>query len=101
MGTKRKFWFDRERREGDRWLFKASREGQGQHWAEVLAATLASKLCLPHAYYQLARYCDDIGVVSQRFTQGFDLVHGNELLADRDSSYPRDRQRYTKREHTI
>jgi len=99
MGTKDKFWFDRA---GESWLFKASRPDQGQHWAEVLAAALASKLGLPHAQYQIARCRTEIGVVTPRFTaEGYELVHGNEFLADRDPSYPRDGERYKTREHTI
>jgi HipA-like C-terminal domain len=100
MGTKPKFWFERD---GAMWLFKATRPGQGEHWAEVLAAELASKLGLPHARYELARWRDSSGVVTQRFTpDGFDLVHGNELLAERDPSYPSEGARYIRtREHTI
>jgi hypothetical protein len=35
MGTKKKFWFSRD---GEMWLYKATRAGSGEHWAEVLAA---------------------------------------------------------------
>jgi hypothetical protein len=100
MGSKSKFWFERD---GAMWLFKETRPGQGEHWAEVLAAGLALKLGLPHAHYELARWRDVVGVVSLRFTDdGFTLAHGNELLAERDPSYPSEGKRYVRtREHTI
>jgi hypothetical protein len=80
------------------WLYKATRPGSGEHWAEVLAAALAAILGLPHAHYDLARWrdkggVDNAGVVTRRFTpDGFDLVHGNEL---RRSVIPTTRQRAT------
>jgi hypothetical protein len=46
MGTKSKFWFSRS---GEMWLYKVTRPGSGEHWAEVLAAALAEMLGLPHA----------------------------------------------------
>ena len=105
MGTKRKFWFSRA---GEMWLYKVTRLGSGEHWAEVLAAALAGALGLPHAHYELARWRDqsgveNAGVVTRRFNaEGFDLVHGNELLAERDPSYPAAGHRYVRpQEHTI
>jgi hypothetical protein len=105
MGSKAKFWFSRE---GEMWLFKATRTGQGEHWAEVLAEGLAELLGLPHAHYELARWRDkagvvNSGVVTRRFVaEGFDLVHGNELLAERDPDYPPEGARHVRtKEHTI
>jgi hypothetical protein len=105
MGTKKKFWFSRA---GEMWLYKATRPGSGEHWAEVLAAAFAELLGLPHADYELAHWRDKSGVenggvVTPRFTpEGFDLVHGNELLAERDPSYPADGHRYIRtQQHTI
>jgi hypothetical protein len=56
----------------------------------------------------LARWRDktgliSAGVVTRRFTaDGFDLVHGNELLAERDPDYPAAGARYVRtQEHTI
>jgi hypothetical protein len=105
MGTKRKFWFSRA---AEMWLYKATRPGSGEHWAEVLAAALAEMLRLPHAEYELARWrdksgVDNAGVVTRHFMPaGFDLVHGNELLAERDPSYPAAGHRYVRtQEHTI
>lgn len=105
MGTKPKFWFARE---GEMWLFKATRSEQGEHWAEVVSAGLAELLGLPHAHYELARWRNKNGaltpgVVTRRFTaEGFNLVHGNELLAERDPNYPPEGARHVRtKEHTI
>jgi hypothetical protein len=100
LGTKDKFWFARDNRP---WLFKKSRAGSGEHWAEVIAAVLAQKLGLPCAEYQLAVWRGVAGVVTPRFTDdGYDLVHGNELLAERDPTYERQGARFVRtRQHTI
>lgn len=105
MGTKPKFWFTRDE---ETWLFKATRPGQGEHWAEVIAAHLAGLLGLPHAHYELGTWRDktgamNSGVVTRTFVaEGFDLVHGNELLAEQDPSYPPDGARYVRtQQHTI
>lgn len=100
LGTKSKFWFVRD---GHPWLFKTTRPGSGEHWAEVLASLLAEKLGVSHAEYQLATWRNSPGVVTPRFTgDGFDLVHGNELLAERDPNYQREGARYIRTsQHTI
>jgi hypothetical protein len=105
MGTKPKFWLSRD---GEPWLFKASRPGTGEHWAEVIAAGLAELLGLPHAHYELATWRDVeglriAGVVTRNFVAaGFELVHGNELLAERDPDYPPAGKRYIRtQQHTI
>lgn len=105
MGTKPKSWFERD---GEMWLFKATRPGEGEHWAEVVAAGLAELLGLPHARYELASWRNqagvvNAGVVTQTFVpKAFDLVHGNELLHERDPSYPPEGARHVRtQEHTI
>lgn len=100
LGTKDKFWFARGERP---WLFKKSRAGSGEHWAEVFAFILAKRLGLPCAEYQLATWRDAPGVVTPRFTEeGHDLVHGNELLAERDPNYEREGARFVRtKQHTI
>jgi hypothetical protein len=105
MGTKPKSWFLRD---GEKWLFKSTRQGQGEHWAEVIAANLAELLGLPHARYELASWRDrtglvNSGVVTPSFVaKGLDLVHGNELLAERDPSYPIEGARHIRTQaHTI
>jgi HipA-like C-terminal domain len=100
LGTKDKFWFSRD---GRRWLFKTSRAGSGEHWAEVIASVLARGLGLPCAEYQLAVWRGERGVVTPRFLDdGYDLVHGNELLAERDPTYQREGARFVRpKQHTI
>lgn len=105
LGTKPKFWFSRN---GEKWLFKATRPGHGEHWAEVIAARLAELLGLPHAHYELASWRDKSGVVNagavtRNFVaEGFALTHGNELLAERDPNYPPEGRRYLRtKQHTI
>ena len=100
MGSRTKFWF---RRDDNPWLFKATRPNHGEDWAEVLAAELAEALGLPHARYQLATWSGQQGVVTPTFQHdGFDLVHGNELLQRLDPTYPREGMRYVRTpKHTI
>lgn len=105
MGTKPKFWFSRDE---EKWLFKATRAGHGEHWAEVIAAGLAELLGIPHADYEFASWRDKEGVVNAGtvtrlfVADGFELVHGNELLAERDPNYPPEGARYVRtRQHTI
>jgi len=100
MGSRTKFWF---RRDNDPWLFKATRPNHGEDWAEVLAAELAAALDLPHAGYQLATWRGQQGVVTPTFQHdGFDLMHGNELLQRLDPTYPREGMRFVRTpKHTI
>jgi hypothetical protein len=103
VGSKPKFWFYRE---GDRrpWLYKERRPGTGEDWAEKIAAELCGLLGLPHAHYELARYVDKTGVVTQRLTDENErLVLGNELLADHHQDYPRaENERFRRiRQHTL
>jgi hypothetical protein len=105
LGTKPKFWFNRD---GEKWLFKATRRGHGEHWAEVIVAGVAELLGLPHAHYELASWRDKTGVVNAGtitrtfVAEGFALMHGNELLAERDPNYPSEGKRYVRtKQHTI
>lgn len=87
MGSKPKFWW----RDADdrRWLFKYARPGTGEDWAEKLAAELARLLGLPCAHVELA-HCDGRpGAAVLDFTDDqTELVHGNQLIARNDLSYP-------------
>ncbi len=81
MGSKRKFWYQPIEDPGSRWLFKYPQEGAGQHWAEKIAAEVASVLQVHHATVELATYKGAYGSVAQSFaTQGRSLHHGNQLL---------------------
>ena len=105
LGTKRKFWFSRQ---DGRWLFKAEERGTGEDWAEKIACELAAKFGIPHVHYELAEeYEGDAylqpGVICREFASApQDLILGNQLLWNRDSSYPKENlQKYRIRQHTI
>ena len=81
MGSRRKIWC-RSSREGPEWLFKYPRAGSGEHWAEKIAAEVASRLDIQSAVVELAEYGGEQGSVSASFTpEKLALLHGNELLA--------------------
>jgi hypothetical protein len=88
LGTKRKFWFERD--DGTHWLFKYARPTTGEHWAERLAAAIASALGIPHSDVELAQHQGEWGTISRDFTDRGRraLVHGNELLYERFATYP-------------
>lgn len=95
-GTKRKFWFD-----GNRRLFKQGRPGTGENWAEKVSAEVCALLGLPHAGYELAVWRGLRGVVTDSFVpEGVSLGGGNEVLS---KLYPQFRmqQRYQQRQHTV
>ncbi len=108
MGSKEKqwvFWPDRN----ERWLFKFARESAGhitgEHWAEKLAAEIASLIGVPHADVELASLEGRPGSLSRRFPQlsgtpATDLVHGNVLLAGFVTGYDRTKQR-KQTDHTL
>jgi hypothetical protein len=84
MGSKPKFWFRRSEDGDYRWLFKFAREGTGEDWAEKVAAELAAALQIPAATVELAAFNGRRGSIARLFNlrqEGWDLVHGNELLA--------------------
>ncbi|WP_225413171.1 HipA domain-containing protein [Stigmatella hybrida] len=85
LGSKAKFWFTHSDRK--EWLFKRGR--QNEDWSEKAAAALAGHLGLPHAEVELARCAGQSGTISRSFLlPGDQLVHGNELLFELDTSYP-------------
>lgn len=93
LGSKPKFWF---RLEGDTqpWLFKYTREKTGEHWSEKVAAEIAKLIELPASTVELADFMGKRGSASRSFVrrrEGFDLVHGDELLAGHVFGYERDR----------
>ena len=98
LGTKEKCWVKRDEED---WLLKFGRSGSGENWAEKAAYELARALGIPCARYELAKFGDRAGVVSQTIVpDGGRLVLGNELLArfspDYDSTH-----RYSQRRHTV
>jgi hypothetical protein len=100
MGTKAKFWcLDDQAR---RWLFKFARPGTGENWSEKIAAEVGLTLGVPCAHVELAECEGRPGSLTQSFvTEGSGpLVHGNELLQQRDATYPLV-QLYGVSKHTV
>ena len=108
MGTKEKYWFSRTEKhwywdcEGQRFLFKAGREGTGDNWAEKVASELCELLGLPHAEYDLAVYQGLKGVITPSFVPegGARLETGNEILAQYISGYEKTK-RFRQSKHTL
>jgi hypothetical protein len=104
MGSKPKFWYYDVTL--GRCLYKQSRPGTGEDWAEKVAAELAELLSLPHATVELATWRDTRGTVSPSFVPRDDaLIHGNEILLAVVPGYPGSRPGsrnfYRVREHTL
>lgn len=102
MGSKRKFWFY-SIKNSIWYLFKYSREGTGEHWAEKIACEIARLLGLPHARVELAVYQGSWGAAIEELRPDRDqmsLLHGNELLLELDQTYPADRS-YRVSAHTV
>ncbi|KAA8979320.1 HipA domain-containing protein [Halospina sp. K52047b] len=108
MGSKDKFWLERPGTSQLPWLFKYSRENEGEatgeHWAEKIAAELARMLGVPHAEVELARFNGQWGSLCRMFSElddhAIELVHGNELLAGAIPEYDPDR-RFGQVQHTL
>lgn len=94
LGSKRKFWF---RMPGDEqpWLFKYTRDNTGEDWSEKIASEVAHLLEIPAAKVELAMFMENRGCASRSFVhtkQGFDLIHGSEVLAGRVLGYEKSKQ---------
>lgn len=99
MGSKPKFWCQPNDEEG-LWLFKFPQAGSGQHWAEKIAAEVASRLGISHAAVELAVCGRRRGSASKSFTEGkYQLHHGNEILA-LTMAYDQDKQ-FGQSDHTL
>jgi hypothetical protein len=106
LGTKPKFWWFNHQR--TRLLFKAEDRGTGEDWAEKIACHLCDLLGLPHVHYDLACEYEQgeprrPGVICENLTPApLSLLLGNQLLFERDDSYPLDEQaKYKVRLHTV
>lgn len=98
LGTKKKFWMD-----DYHFLFKETRNGTGEDWAEKIVCEICILLGLPNAKYDLASWKGKRGVISENFAhpkEGKRLILGNELLVKLNPGYP-DRQIRGVRPHTI
>ena len=100
MGTKTKFWY-RDPDSRVSWLFKYPRQNTGEHWAEKIAAEVASVLGFGHAKVELAQFADDRGSATKSFTRGGRaLYHGNQMLERVVSGYE-PRRRFRQSQHTL
>lgn len=106
LGTKPKFWWFNTA--GKRLLFKAEDRGTGEDWAEKITCHLCKLINLPHVHYELA--CEyeagqpkRPGVICENIAPApLSLVLGNQLLFERDDSYPRsEKAKYKVRQHTV
>jgi hypothetical protein len=101
LGTKEKFWC-RGTDKAD-WLFKKPRPNTGEHWAEKIAAEIATLMKVRHAQVELAVFDGTRGSASKSFvdrSKGFGLVHGNEILAGHVTGYNPQR-RMRQADHTF
>lgn len=100
LGSKEKFWFRRNDEEPE-WLFKFARPATGEHWAEKIAAEVAGSLGITHARVELAEFQGDRGSASKSFAQGgWELFHGNQVLAGRVLGYDTDKE-FQQSDHTL
>lgn len=101
MGSKRKFWFRSDATGGRDWLFKYPRPGTGEHWAEKIAAEVASALRIRHAKVDLADFQGHRGSATESFARGGrELHHGNDLLEGAVYGYD-PKKRFGQSSHTL
>ena len=106
MGTKDKFWF----RDPDDplqcdWLFKFPTENTGRHWAEKIAYEIARKMRILAPRVELSQYCVEgheasRGSAARSFSSGYELYHGNQVLAGMHDTYDPERT-FGQSMHTI
>lgn len=122
LGTKRKIWL--EAPDARMWLFKyRHRPMTGDDWAEKIACEIARLLGIPHAEAELATFTQrdgtvEPGVILLDFTDqsrrgeqvasgsgqvlgNGELVLGNQLLFEQDTSYPQGERFRRVAEHTV
>ena len=100
MGTKTKFWY-RDLDDNANWLFKHPRQNTGEHWAEKIAAGVASALRVRHAKVELAQFGDKRGSVTESFARGGRaLYHGNQILETVFIGYD-PKKKYHQSQHTL
>lgn len=100
MGSKIKVWY-RESDNATKWLFKYPRPNTGEHWAEKIAAEVASVLGVRHAKVELAELQGERGSVTESFARGGrTLWHGNQLLEATIVGYNPEK-RFQQSHHTL
>jgi hypothetical protein len=97
MGSKEKVWL-RNSRNGRLVMLKLARPGSGEDWSEKVAFEIARRLGIPCPRVDLAKFGERYGVFCWDFLRRnqnqvggrnqLSLIHGNELLLRRDSTYP-------------
>lgn len=98
LGSKPKFWFLRD---GQKWLFKESRDTAGEDWSEKVAAEICTLLEIPAARVELAESAGHRGSASLSFLgAGEVLLHGNEILAGTIQGYDKTK-RFQQCDHTL
>ena len=105
LGSKSKFWYDND--QGERWLFKETREiipgeSTGEDWAEKVAAEIAAVVGISAARAELAEFQQRRGSSSKLFlgSRNESLVHGNEILAGAIIGYDRQKKLH-QQDHTL
>jgi HipA-like C-terminal domain len=96
LGSKPKFWF-RKADDEQPWLFKFTRAHTGEDWSEKIASEVAKLLRVPAAEVELAEFLGNRGSASRSFVrtkQGFELIHGSEVLAGRVFGYQKSKLRH-------
>ena len=100
MGSKTKFWY-RKPHDETNWLFKHPRPNTGEHWAEKIAAEVASVIGIKHAEVELATFQGERGSVTESFVPvGSVLCHGNQMLEDIVGDYDPGEQ-FHQSNHTL
>ena len=100
LGSKTKFWFQKD---DQRWLFKETREGTGEDWAEKIAAEVARISGISAATVELAEFQGRRGCACLSFVDtstGEGLLHGNEILAGMVLGYDR-AKKFHQSDHTL
>ena len=101
MGSKRKFWFRSDAAGGRDCLFKYPRSDTGEHWAEKIAAEVASALGIRHARVDLAAFQGHRGSATESFARGGRELHrGNDLLEGAVYGYD-PKKRFGQSSHTL
>ena len=100
MGGKTKFWYGKSDDETN-WLFKYPRPNTGEHWAEKIAAEVASVIGITHAKIELAQFQDERGSVTESFALGGRVLHhGNQMLEVTVDGY-NPNQKFRQSSHTL
>ena len=100
MGGKTKFWYGKTD-DNTNWLFKYPRPNTGEHWAEKIAAEIASVMGITHAKVELAQFQGVRGSVTESFARESRVLHhGNQMLEVALDGY-NPNQKFRQSSHTL